>query len=464
MIAYMTGSELVSAYLSRELSPVEVLRETLDRVEELNQTFGVFITLSPEVALKQALASERRYAARAPASAVDGLPLTVKDIVATRGIRTTYGSLIWRDNVPDTDAPIVERLASAGTVLLGKTNTPEKAWKAESENRLIGPTRNPFDRDLTAGGSSGGAAVAAALGLGVLHQASDGAGSVRIPASFCGVFGFKPSASLIPQAPPSAAGDISQLGPITRTVRDSALFLDATAGLDSRDRWSYNTNNDYLSSCDGGVRGLRMAWSPDLGHAWVEPEVLQLVTAAVKIFEELGANVESAHPAVDDPWDILDTIWATAHAGMHVDDFEQLRSLMDPGRVKVIERGRSIRGDTVVAMQMKRNEYYESWRRFMDNYDVLLTPTVPITAFELGTDAPRQVNGSRPAYLEWTPFTYPFNLTGFPAATVPVGRTSAGLPVGLQIVGGFRADAVVLTAAAAFEQARPWDFHGLDIS
>jgi len=464
MISYMTGSELVSAYLSRELSPVEVLRQTLDRVEKLNETFGVFITLSPEVALAQALASERRYAVREPASAVDGLPLTVKDIVATRGIRTTYGSLIWRDNVPDIDAPIVERLASAGTVLLGKTNTPEKAWKAESENRLIGPTRNPFDRNRTAGGSSGGAAAAAALGLGVLHQASDGAGSVRIPASFCGVFGFKPSASLIPQAPPSAAGDISQLGSITRTVRESALFLDATAGLDSRDRWSYNTDTDYLGSCDGGVRGLRIAWSPDLGHAWVEPEVLQLVTDAVKIFAELGASVESAHPAVDDPWDILDTIWATAHAGMHADDFEELRSLMDPGRVKVIEHGRSIRGDTVVAMQMKRNEYYESWRRFMENYDVLLTPTVPIPSFELGTDAPRWVNGSRPEYLGWTPFTYPFNLTGFPAATVPVGRTSAGLPVGLQIVGGFRADAVVLRAAAAFEQARPWDFHGLDIN
>jgi len=460
----MTGSELVSAYLSRELSPVEVLRQTLDRVEKLNETFGVFITVSTEVALAQALASERRYAVREPASAIDGLPLTVKDIVATRGVRTTYGSLIWRDNVPDTDAPIVERLASAGTVLLGKTNTPEKAWKAESENRLIGPTRNPFDRNRTAGGSSGGAAAAAALGLGVLHQASDGAGSVRIPASFCGVFGFKPSASLIPQAPPSAAGDISQLGSITRTVRESALFLDVTAGLDSRDRWSYNTNNDYLGSCDGSVRGLRIAWSPDLGHAWVEPEVLQLVTAAVKIFVELGANVESAHPAVDDPWDILDTIWATAHAGMHADDFEELRSLMDPGRVKVIEHGRSIRGDTVVAMQIKRNEYYESWRRFMENYDVLLTPTVPIPSFELGTDAPRWVNGSRPEYLGWTPFTYPFNLTGFPAATVPVGRTSAGLPVGLQIVGGFRADAVVLRAAAAFEQARPWDFHGLDIN
>ena len=463
MTAFMTAHELVSAFVSRDLSPVEVLRETLRRVEELNERFGVFITLTPEVALEQAKSSERRYAVGAPASGVDGLPLTLKDLVATRGIRTTYGSLIWRDHVPDADAPIVERLASAGTVLLGKTNTPEKAWKAGSGNRLIGPTRNPFDRDLTAGGSSGGAAAAAALGLGVLHQGSDGAGSIRIPASFCGVFGFKPSASLIPQAPPSAAGDISQLGPITRTVRDAALFLDVTAGLDARDRWSYDTSNNYLGSCDGGVRGLRMAWSPDLGHAWVEPEVLRLVTAAVRVFEELGANVDTAHPAVPDPWDIVDTIWATAHAGMHVDDFEQLRPLMDPGRVRVIERGRTIRGDVVVAMQLKRNQYFESWRRFTEDYDVLLTPTLPITAFEAGADSPRRINGRQPAYLEWTPFTYPFNLTGFPAATVPVGRTSAGMPVGLQIVGGFRDDATVLRVAAAFEEARPWGFQGLDI-
>ena len=386
-----------------------------------------------------------------------GIPTSIKDLVSMTGVRTTRGSLLYKDWVPDYDAPIIERLHEAGAVMLGKTNLPELGWKGDSTNRIIGSTHNPWKLGRTAGGSSGGGTAAVAAGLGPLAQGSDGAGSIRIPSSFCGIYGLKPSWGLIPQYPASAVELFSHLGPMTRTVADSALMLNIMAGADPRDRLSFPTETDYLASLEGGIAGLRVAWSPDLGYALIDPEVRDIVAKAALRFEELGCHVEEAHPDLEDPWEsIVHIIWASAFAGLHLHDLDAVRDQIDPGLVRVIEQGLQLSGAEVAIAYARRNDYYHAWRQFMERYDLLLTPTLPVTAFTAGDDYPGQINGQPTTYLSWTAFTYPFNITGQPAATVPCGFASDGLPVGLQIVGRWRDDVTVLRASAAFEALAPW--------
>ena len=373
------------------------------------------------------------------------------------GIRTTRGSWRYKDSVSDYDAPIIERLHEAGAVILGKTNLPEFGWKGDSTNRIIGSTHNPWKHGRTAGGSSGGGTAALAAGLGPLAQGSDGAGSIRIPASFCGVYGLKPSWGLIPQYPASAVELFSHLGPMTRTVADAALMLNVMAGADPRDRLSLPTETDYFAALEGNIAGLRVAWSPDLGYALVDPEVREIVEKAALRFEELGCHVEEAHPNLEDPWEsIVHVIWASAFAGLHLHDLETVRDQIDPGLVRVIEQGIQLSGAEVAIAYARRNDYYHAWRQFMERYDLLLTPALPVTAFPAGDDHPGQIDGQPTTYLSWTAFTYPFNITGQPAASVPCGFASDGLPVGLQIVGRWRDDVTVLRASAAFEALAPW--------
>ena len=373
------------------------------------------------------------------------------------GIRTTRGSWRYKDSVSDYDAPIIERFHEAGAVLLGKTNMPEFGWKGDSTNRIIGSTHNPWKHGRTAGGSSGGGTAALAAGLGPLAQGSDGAGSIRIPASFCGIYGLKPSWGIIPQYPPSAVELLSHIGPMTRTVADAALMLNVMVGADPRDRLSIPTETDYLAALEGDIAGMRVAWSPDLGYALVDPEVREIVTKAALRFEELGCHVEEAHPGLEDPWeDIVHIIWGSTFAGLHLHNLDAVRDQIDPGLVKVIEQGFQLSGAEVAIAYAKRNDYYDAWRQFMGQYDLLLTPALPVTAFPAGDDHPGQIDGQPTTYLSWTAFTYPFNITGQPAASVPCGFASDGLPVGLQIVGRWRDDVTVLRASAAFEALAPW--------
>lgn len=455
-IAYLSASELVEGYSSREFSPVEVAEQTLDRIDRLNPIINAFTTVSRELALEQARAAERAYAAAGDPGPLAGVPISIKDLTPTRGIRTARGSLVDPNWVPDEDAPVVERLYAAGGVMLGKTNTPELGWKGDSGNRVFGPTYNPWQLERTAGGSSGGAAAAVAAGLGPLAQGSDGAGSIRIPASFCGIFGFKQSFGLVPQYPPSAIGDLSHLGPMTRTVRDAALMLNAMAGADPRDRLSWSSGIDYLADLDRGVNGLRIAWSPTLGYAAVAPEVLETTERAAQLFTSLGCTVECVDPGLPNPAEIIDMMWAGAMAGYFAGRLDQVRNLIDTGLLAVVERTSALTAAELASAQQRRNAYYAGMREFMDGYDLLLTPTLPATAFTAGLDAPDEWPRSTLAPLDWTPFTYPFNLTGQPAATVPCGFDSEGLPIGLQIVGRWRDDVTVLRAAAAFELAMPW--------
>ena len=456
-LCYLSALQLRDRYQKGEVSPVEVTEAILRRMDELNPTLNAFITTTPELALKGARIAEQAYQTGESPPPLAGIPTSIKDLVSMTGVRTTRGSLLYKDWVPDYDAPIIKRLHEAGAVMLGKTNLPELGWKGDSTNRIIGSTHNPWKLGRTAGGSSGGGTAAVAAGLGPLAQGSDGAGSIRIPSSFCGIYGLKPSWGLIPQYPASAVELFSHLGPMTRTVADSALMLNIMAGADPRDRLSFPTETDYLASLEGGIAGLRVAWSPDLGYALIDPEVRDIVAKAALRFEELGCHVEEAHPDLEDPWEsIVHIIWASAFAGLHLHDLDAVRDQIDPGLVRVIEQGLQLSGAEVAIAYARRNDYYHAWRQFMERYDLLLTPTLPVTAFTAGDDYPGEINGQPTTYLSWTAFTYPFNITGQPAATVPCGFASDGLPVGLQIVGRWRDDVTVLRASAAFEALAPW--------
>lgn len=455
-IAYLSAEALVEKYRARVLSPVEVTTAILERIDALNPGITAFTTVSGDVALRNAREAEQTYREGGEVPALAGVPFSIKDLTPTKGIRTARGSLLDPAWVPDEDPPVVERLYAAGGVILGKTNTPELGWKGDSGNRLFGPTYNPWHRERTAGGSSGGAAAAVALGMGPLAQGSDGAGSIRIPATFCGIFGHKPSFGLVPQFPPSAVGDLSHIGPMTRTVRDAAVMLNAIAGADVRDRLSWSSGLDYLVGIEGGVRGLKVAWSPNLGYAAVAPAVQAATERAVQRFVDLGAEVEMRNPDVPDPADILDIMWAGAMTGYFAGRLEQVRDNVDFGLIAAIDRASNLTAADLASAQQRRNAYYTGIREFMASYDLLLTPSMPDTAFAAGLDEPDGWQRKTIAPLDWTPFTFPFNLTGQPAATVPCGFDDAGLPIGLQIVGRWRDDPTVLRAARAFEIAAPW--------
>lgn len=455
-LCFLSATDLLTRYRDRSLSPVDVTTAILERIETADAKINAFVTVTPELAMKQARAAEAAWLA-GDERALLGVPISIKDLTATKGIRTTRGSKLYENWVPDSDAIFVERVQHAGSVMLGKTNSPEFGWKGETTNLVSGTTRNPWNLERTAGGSTGGGAAAVAAGMGPLTQGGDGAGSIRIPSSFCGIYGLKPSFGLVPAYPPSAIADVAHLGPMTRTVADAALLLDVVAGADPRDRFSWSSGITYLGLCETrSLAGMRIAWSPDLGYAAIEPEIATMCEDRLAVFRDLGAEIVEAHPDLPDPWPIVDDLWAAAMASMHLDDLETVADRIDPGRRTVVEYGMTLTGAGLTRQQQRRAEYYDVWRRFMTDYDLFVCPTMPCTAFRAGLDFPPEIAGRPMTYLGWTAFTYPFNLTGAPAATVPAGFASDGLPVGLQIVGRWHDDASVIGASAAYEAAAPW--------
>ncbi len=453
-LRFLSALDLLERYRRQELSPVEVTEAALQRIERLNPELNAFVTLTPELAMENARTAEAAYQ-NGDAPPLAGVPVGIKDLTPTAGIRTSFGSLLYKDWVPNEGSPDVERLYAAGMVMLGKTNTPEFGWKGDSGNRLYGPTRNPWDLTKTAGGSSGGSGAAVAAGLCPLAQGSDGAGSIRIPASFCGIFGLKPTMGLVAKVPSSMSVH-SHLGPMTRTVRDAALLLTVTAGRDPRDRFSWSSDIDYLSDLEGGIEGLNIAWSPDLGYAEIDQDVLEITARAAARFTEAGCEVVEDHPDAPDPWWISDITFSASQYSRHIDDLVEVRDQLDPGRAALLDRAQTFSASDILKAHDAWNDYYHVWRKFMQTYDLVLTPTMATTAFAAGADKPETVNGKPTTHLGWTGFAYPFNLTGQPAATVPCGFNAQGLPVGLQIVGRYGDDLTVLKAAAVFEELAPW--------
>jgi aspartyl-tRNA(Asn)/glutamyl-tRNA(Gln) amidotransferase subunit A len=454
--ALLSAAELRQLYRTGALSPVETTRAVLQRIERFDPAVNAFCLVDEERALAAARASEARWQKGEPRGLVDGVPGTIKDLVLTRDWPALRGSFaISRDQAWDEDAPATARLREHGAVLIGKTTTPEFGWKAVTDCALTGITRNPWDTGRTPGGSSGGGAVAAALGMGVLHVGTDGGGSIRIPAGFTGVFGLKPSFGRVPAYPASPFGTVAHIGPITRTVSDAALMLNVLALPDSRDWFALPYDGrDHRIGLEDGVRGLRIAFSPTLGFVDVEAEIAALVASAADAFVELGAIVEQVDAVMDDPIEVFVPHWYAGAANLLRGFTAEQRAQMDEGLQEIAVAGAQISLMDYLTAVRRRAELGAAMRRFHETYDLLLTPTLPLAAFEAGMERPDPAH--QPRWINWAPFSNPFNLTQQPAASVPCGLTAAGLPVGLQIVGPMHADALILRAARAFEAARPW--------
>jgi aspartyl-tRNA(Asn)/glutamyl-tRNA(Gln) amidotransferase subunit A len=457
-ISQLNAAELLRLYRRRDLSPVEVARDALARIDRFQPRINAFVHVNADRALEQARASEARWAKNEPLGLADGLPATIKDNIDVASVPSRKGSLTTSDAPARADAPAVARLREHGAVFLGKTTLPEWGWIGVCHSPLTGITRNPWHNDRTTGGSSGGAAAAALLNLGVLHLGTDGAGSVRIPSAFTGVFGIKPSYGRVPAYPASPFTVLAHQGPLTRNVEDAALMLSVIGGADARDTTAWNTRcPDYRIGLNDGVRGLRIAWSPRLGYVEaVDPQVEAAAKKAVDVFAELGAHVEEVDPGFPDPTGILRTIWYGVAASIVDAVPANGRAKMDEGLLQIAERGRSVTLSAYLAAQAQRAELAQHMLRFHEKYDLLLTPQMPVPAFEAGRVTPASGPFSD-EWLSWSPYTYPFNLTQQPAASVPCGFSNDGLPLALQIVGPPRNDMLVLRAARAFESARPFE-------
>jgi aspartyl-tRNA(Asn)/glutamyl-tRNA(Gln) amidotransferase subunit A len=455
-IALMTATELLDRFRARDLSPVAAVEVALQRIDALNGRINAFCLVDHDTALSDARASERRWARGEPVGLLDGVPVSIKDLFLTRGWPTLRGSrLIRADQEWSEDAPSVARLREHGAVLIGKTTTPELGWKGVTDSPLYGITRNPWNTDLTPGGSSGGSAAAVALGMGPLSVGTDGGGSLRIPAAFCGGFALKPTYGRIPLYPASPFGTLAHAGPMTRTVEDAALMMNVLTLPDSRD-WSAlpPPRESHLSELGMGVTGMRIAFSPTLGYVTVDSQVESRVRAAVHVLAELGAVVDEVDPGFDDPGEAFHVLWFSG-AAKSVEQFpKQSWSELDPGLREVCEQGRRFTALDYLEAFAVRMRLGVLMGRFHETYDILVTPTLPIPAFLAGVEVPP---GSRsPRWTVWTPFTYPFNLTQQPAASVPCGFTDEGLPVGLHVVGPRHADLRVLRVCKAYQDARTW--------
>jgi aspartyl-tRNA(Asn)/glutamyl-tRNA(Gln) amidotransferase subunit A len=465
-ICRMDTVTLAGRIKAKELSPVEVVEAVLGRLERLDPVLHAFTTVTADDARAEARRIEQDIAAGREVGPLAGVPTGVKDLICTKGVRTASGSYAYADFVPDEDDVVVERIKAAGAIIIGKTQVPEFGYSGTGQTPLAEPTANPWRLDRTSGGSSAGSGAAVATGIGPFSLGSDGGGSVRIPASFCGLCGVKATMGRVPLYPGtkderypgvSSWESLEHIGPITRTVADAALVLSVIAGPDDRDRLSLPAAGfDWRAAAGGDIAGMRVAYSPDLGYAAVDPEVRQIVDRAALVFErDLGCTVEHADPGWPDPYE---TLWGLV---INESDLAGLRKLADAlGDRMSPHLADALRADWTAeqltsAVMGRKAVYNAAWRLFR-TYDLLLTPTLAVPPFEHGIQGPTEIDGRAVEPFYWLSFTFPFNLTGQPAATVPAGWTTDGLPVGLQIAGRRLDDPTVLRAAAAYEAAAPW--------
>jgi aspartyl-tRNA(Asn)/glutamyl-tRNA(Gln) amidotransferase subunit A len=456
-LCFTPATDLVRMIHDRSISPVEIMQATLERAHRLNPRLNAICTPTYETAMQSARAAEAAVMRGDRLGLLHGVPTTIKDLAFTRGVRTMAGSHVFRDRIPDFDHLHVERMRAAGAISVGKTTVSEFGWKGNSNSPLTGITHNPWKYGMNAGASSAGAAVCTAAGIGPIHQGSDGAGSVRMPAAFCGIYGLKPSYGRIPYWPQPNNGLISHVGPLTRTVADAALMLSALAGPDDRDMSSLEAQpDDFVARLDEGIAGLRVAYSANLGYLKVDPEVAAPVREAALAFENLGCVIEEVNPGWHDPIEMEHCHFASNFAASVGPLLDKWADKMDPGLVALTRHGMTYSAGDYCAAQGQRLNYYDKVRAFFDRYDLLLTPSLSVAAFPAELLIPSHWEQHPWDWLRWAGFSYPFNLTGMPAATCPCGFTPRGLPVGLQIVAGRFRDLRVLQASRAFEQARPW--------
>ncbi|MEM6052924.1 amidase family protein [Erwinia sp. P7711] len=465
-ILNLDAVSLAALIRDKSLSPVEVTRASLQRMTLLEPELHAFCTPVPDRAMQQAREIERKIMQGDDPGPLAGVPVAIKDLIATAGIKTVSGSWIYENFIPDEDDITVERLKAAGAIILGKTNAPEFGYSGTGHNPVFPTTRNPWNTALTPGGSSAGSAAALAARICPLALGSDGGGSVRIPAAHCGLFGMKASMGRVPLYPGcrderypgiSSWESLEHIGPMTRTVADAAMMLSVMAGPDPRDRHSIPTSDiDWLLAAKGSLKGLRIAYSADWGYAAVDPEVREIVGKAVRVFEqELGCVVEEAHPGFSDPQETFAALVAqeTDLSGMRK-LMESYGERMSPHLVAMLKKEWT--AEIFTDANMQRKAVTNKMWRFMQRYDLLLTPTLATPPFPVDIEGPEIIEGRKVTPAEWLAFVFPINLTGQPAASIPAGFTAKGLPVGLQIVGRHLDDALVLRASAAFEKACGW--------
>ena len=463
-LAFAPAYEQAELIAGKQVSPVELAAMYFERIERLDSRLNAYLTLTRDEAMAAARSAEDAVMRGDALAPLHGVPISIKDLQMTKGVRTTMGSLAYKDQIPDADSAVVERVRASGAVMLGKTNTPEFGLLGANENRLGEECRNPWDTARTSGASSGGAGAAVAAGLCALGTGGDGGGSIRIPASFCGIYGIKPTQGRVSSfsgvAPAAPTGNLlSQQGPMSRNVRDSAILLQALAGYDARDVSSLRAPvPDFVGALDRDISGLRIAWSADYGYAGVDPEVIEISAAAARVFEGLGYSVDESDLALEEAFE---TWWVFFSANVAAAQGHLLDDPADPlswyGRMAIEDGARTSAADFARALG-GRDRMINQFADVFDDYDLLLSPTMATTAFPVG-EYPEEVAGKRNATRRgwgFLPFTHPINTIGHPAASVPCGFSAAGLPVGLHIVGRKGDEAAVLAASAAFERAAPW--------
>jgi len=458
----LPATVLAERIRKRDVSPVEAVDEALARIDRLNPTYNAYLTVCHDEARAAAKAAEGALSRDDEVGPLHGVPISVKDLLYTKGIRSTGGSLVYKDFVPEVDTPLVTRIREAGAIIVGKTNTPEFGVIPTTENRLGEPCRNPWDPERTSGGSSGGAAVAAALGLGSLHIGTDGGGSVRIPASCCGVFGIKPTNGRVPPYTHQWGGyggwpSLSQAGPIARTVADAALLLDVIAGPAGGDPFAIPKYSGSLMPRERDKLGLKIAWSPDLGFAAVDPEVRKLCESAARAFEDLGCDVEEADIKIDpgQAARAFAPIAMGADLAVHQELLDHHADKLTDYARNFLTAAREVTAARYVQAEQERVAIWQTFDGLLSRYDLLLTPTLATPAFPIG-QPPTEVDGREVRPTATTQFTMIFNLTGQPAASVPCGFTSGGLPVGLHMIARAFRERTLLEAAQAYSNARPW--------
>ena len=462
-LCFTPATELSRLYRSRKVSPLEVLRAVLERLDRVNPLINAIVTLDREAALRQARRATATLARRSATLApLHGIPVGIKDVTPTKGMRTTFGSKLFEDHIPMEDAAVVERLKAAGAIVLGKTNTPEFAFGPNTVNAVFGATRNPWNLALSAGGSSGGSAAALATGMCPIAQGTDLGGSLRGPAALCGVVGFRTTPGLIPRYPEVLAWDsYSVEGPMARTIADAALMLSVMAGpADARSPMSYSSDTKpYLAAVkQPSVKGSRIAWTPDLGGlVTVDPEIASACEGSASVFRKLGARVERASPDMSDVPDIVALTRGFLMVARHADKVDRWRDQLQAGLVENTSQGLGMTSRDVARGELLRTQLWHRVRAFFETRDLWLTPTAAVPPFPIELPHAMEIGG-KPAWktLQRSYLTYAFSVLGLPAISVPCGFTRDGLPIGLQIVGPPRHEASVLRAAAAFEAAQPW--------
>ncbi|MCX5909736.1 MAG: amidase [Deltaproteobacteria bacterium] len=461
-LCFLPALKLRDLIRRKAVSPVEVIKTFLNRIERVNPTLNAYCTVAPDLALQEAKKAERMIMKKKDLGPLHGVPVSIKDVTLTAGIRTTFGSKLYENFIPNQDALVVERLKKAGAIILGKTNTPEFAAGGSTFNKVFGITRNPWNPDFNSGGSSGGAAAAIAAGLGPLAEGNDLGGSLRIPASFCGVVGLRPSPGRVPSVPNELCWDLFNLeGPMARTIGDLALMLEVISGPDERSPISLpEEKKGFLGAVKNpSIQGFRVAWGGNLNLTPVDHEILEITQAAAKMFLRLGCRVEEKAPDFGGVRETALIYRGLRYVSLYQDRLEdpEFKSLVNPLVAGNVEQGLKFSIRDLARAERQRSDLWQRVQAFFDKYDLLLTPTVPIPAFPAETVFPTEINGKpMENYIDWVMLTYAFSMLGLPAISVPCGWTQNGLPVGLQIVARRHGEAILLKASAAFENAASW--------